>query len=146
MDDEAIVAQALSIVERGLKDPGEAYDNTSRVSDFLRLKMSAYEREVFAVMLLDTRHRLIEFTELFYGTVNKAHVYPREIVKASLAANAAAVILAHNHPSGVAEPSSADLVLTKQLKEALALLDITVLDHFVVSQGTTVSLAARGLL
>ena len=146
MDDEAIVAHALAIVERDLKNPGEAYDSSAGVSDFLRLKMSAYEREVFAVMLLDTRHRLIEFAELFFGTVNKAHVYPREIVKASLAANAAAVILAHNHPSGVAEPSSTDLVLTKQLKEALALLDIAVLDHFIVCQGTTVSLASRGLV
>ena len=101
-------------------------------------------REVFVVLLLDTRHRLIEFHELFQGTINAASVHPREVVKLALQKNAAAVIVAHNHPSGSAEPSAADIEITKSLKAALALLDIRLLDHFIVGKGEVASLADMG--
>jgi DNA repair protein RadC len=96
-------------------------------------------------MLLDSQHRLLKYTELFFGTVNAASVYPREIVKATLAVNAAAVILAHNHPSGIAEPSQADIAITKRIKDALSLIDVPVLDHIIVAQ-ESVSFAQRGLI
>jgi DNA repair protein RadC len=101
---------------------------------------------VFACLFLDNRHRVIEYRELFNGTIDGASVHPREVVRQALTANAAAVIFAHNHPSGVAEPSRADELLTRRLKEALALVDIRVLDHLVVGDGDAVSFAERGLL
>jgi DNA repair protein RadC len=103
-------------------------------------------REVFAVLFLDTRHRAIAFEELFQGTIDGAHVYPREVTRRALAHNAAAAICGHNHPSGNAEPSGADRSITARLKEALALVDVRLLDHIVVGDGTPVSLAARGWL
>ncbi len=102
--------------------------------------------EVFGCLFLDNRHRVLGFLELFRGTLNGASVHPREVVKEALAANAAAVILAHNHPSGVAEPSGADLALTRRLAEALALVEIRVLDHLIIGDGEAMSLAARGLM
>jgi DNA repair protein RadC len=107
--------------------------------------MASYEREVFAVLLLDNQHRLIEYQELFFGTIDAASVYPREVVKVAFNCNAAAVIFAHNHPSGIAEPSNADKHITQKLRDALALIDIRVLDHFVVGE-TCVSFAERGYL
>ncbi|MFM5035487.1 JAB domain-containing protein [Aeromonas media] len=112
----------------------------------LRLKMGEYEREVFAVMLLDNQHRLLDYQELFFGTINAGTVHPREVVKAALNKNAAAVILAHNHPSGVVEPSDADKALTVRLKELLEVVDVQVIDHFVVGQHDIASFAERGLL
>ena len=112
----------------------------------LALQLAGRPQEVFAVLFLDGQHRLILWRELFQGTLTQTSVYPREVVKAALAHNAAAVILAHNHPSGVAEPSRADEYLTATLKSALALLDVRVLDHIVFGRGQTVSLAERGLL
>ncbi len=103
-------------------------------------------QEIFCCLFLDTRHRVLAFEELFRGTLDGAAVYPREVVKKALAHNAAAVILAHNHPSGVAEPSRADEALTQRLKDALALVDIQVLDHLVVGDGDITSFAERGLL
>ena len=105
-----------------------------------------YEREVFAVMLLDNQHRLLDYQELFFGTINAGSVYPREVVKAVLGKNAAAVILAHNHPSGMAEPSDADKAITARLQEVLEVVDVQVLDHFVVGQHDAVSFAERGLI
>ena len=104
------------------------------------------EYEVFAVMFLDTRHRVIDFVEMFRGTIDSATIHPREVAKEALTRNAAAVIIAHNHPSGIAEPSTADQRLTARLVDALALLDIRVLDHIVVGEGETTSFADRGLL
>ncbi|MEX1221768.1 MAG: DNA repair protein RadC [Idiomarina sp.] len=124
---------------------GDAYCNPQNVKDFLQYKLAHQEREVFSVMLLDSQHRLIEFRELFQGTINAAPVYAREVVKAALETNAAAVIFSHNHPSGVPEPSEADKRVTERLKQALQLIDITILDHIVVGE-TTVSFAERGLL
>ena len=108
--------------------------------------MSGLKREVFALLLLDSQHQLIAFRKLFFGTINSAAVYPREIVKQALSDNAAAVILVHNHPSGIAEPSQADVCITAQIQQALSTIDIRVLDHFVVAGTTTVSFAQRGLI
>ena len=114
--------------------------------DFLTAKLRDLEHEVFCCIYLDKRHRLIEFQELFRGTIDGASVHPREIVKLALQRNSAAVIVAHNHPSGVAEPSQADELITRRVKEALALVDIRLLDHIIVGDGVSVSLAERGLL
>ncbi|TRW48355.1 DNA repair protein RadC [Aliidiomarina halalkaliphila] len=124
---------------------GQSFCNPNTVKDFLRFKLAPYEREVFGVMLLDSQHQLLEFRELFYGTINAAPVYPREVVKAVIETNAAAVIFAHNHPSGVAEPSDADKRVTERLKTALNTIDVATLDHIVVGK-ETVSFAERGLL
>ena len=122
------------------------FDAPEMVRDFLRLNLAERMHEVFCVMYLDAQHRLIRFEELFRGTLTQTSVYPREVVKQALAYNAAAVILAHNHPSGVAEPSRADEHLTHALKSALALVDVRVLDHMVVARGGVVSMAERGLM
>jgi DNA repair protein RadC len=116
------------------------------VRDWLRLYCANLEHEVFLILLLDSQNRLIEAHELFRGTLSQTSVYPREVVKYTLARNAAAVLFAHNHPSGVAEPSRADELLTQNLKQALALVDVRVLDHFVVAGTNTVSFAQRGLI
>jgi DNA repair protein RadC len=114
--------------------------------DFLSARLRDLEHEVFCCIYLDKRHRLIQFEELFRGTIDGASVHPREIVKLALQKNAAAVIVAHNHPSGVAEPSQADELITQRVKEALALVDIRLLDHIIVGEGVSVSLAERGLM
>lgn len=116
----------------------------TQVRDYLSVKMCDYRREVFAVLLLDNQHRLLGSHELFSGTIDGASVYPREVVRLALEKQAAAVILAHNHPSGIAEPSRADIAITKRLREALQLVDIRLLDHFVIGRGEVVSLAERG--
>jgi DNA repair protein RadC len=110
------------------------------------LAIGSREYEVFVCLWLDAQHRVISFQEPFRGTLTQTSVYPREIVKAALAANAAAVIFAHNHPSGVAQPSQADELLTRNLREALALIDVKVLDHFIVAGAQSLSFAERGLL
>ena len=108
--------------------------------------LADYDREVFACLFLDTRHQILAFEKLFYGTIDGTTVYPREVVKRALALNAAAVILAHNHPSGVAEPSNADERITRRLKVALELVDIRTLDHIIVGGTKTMSMASRGLV
>jgi DNA repair protein RadC len=123
----------------------DVFSSSQSTKDFVRFKLGNYEREVFAVMLLDNQHKLIEFRELFFGTIDAAAVYPREVVKVVLEMNAAAVIFTHNHPSGVAEPSQADKAITKRLSDALGLIDVRVLDHIVVGE-EAVSFAERGLL
>jgi DNA repair protein RadC len=125
---------------------GDVLASPEAVRDYLRLSLAALPHETFVVLFLDSQHRLIAADELFRGTLAQTSVYPREVVKAALAHNAAAVILAHNHPSGVAEPSRADELLTQALKQALALVDIRTLDHFVVAGHRVVSFAERGLL
>ncbi len=116
------------------------------VRDFLTLRMAHLEHEVFWCLWVDSQNRLIEAEEMFRGTLTQTSVYPREVVKRALAVNAAGVILAHNHPSGVAEPSRADELLTNSLKSSLAVVDVKVLDHFVVAGTQSLSFAARGLL
>ncbi|VAW57317.1 UPF0758 family protein [hydrothermal vent metagenome] len=124
---------------------GDSLTSPQQTRQFLTSKLREYPYEVFAVLFLDQRHRIIQFEELFRGTIDGASVYPREVVKKALQHNAAAVIFAHNHPSGVAEPSQSDERITLRLKEALSLVDIRVLDHFVVGD-EVVSFAERGLL
>ena len=124
----------------------EVLSSPQVVRDFLRIKLGGVEHEVFAVLMLDAQNRLIKYVELFRGTVSQASVYPREVLKRALAHNAAGVILAHNHPSGVAEPSIQDQALTRTLAEALGLVDVKVLDHFIVAPGACLSFAERGLL
>lgn len=125
----------------------DALASPQAVRDFLQLKLSALAHEVFVVLLLDTQNRLIESHELFRGTLNQTSVYPREVCRLALLKNAAAVIFAHNHPSGAPEPSSADRTLTTQLKAALELVDVRVLDHFIVAPGRPpLSFAERGLI
>ncbi|MDP4300934.1 RadC family protein [Leptothrix discophora] len=122
------------------------FDSPDKVREFLRLHLSARQSEVFAVMFLDSGHRLLSYEPMFQGSIAQTTVYPREVVKRALALNAAAAILAHNHPSGLAEPSRADELLTRRLSDALALVDVRVLDHLVVGGAQVVSLAERGLM
>ena len=124
----------------------DALESIAAVRDYLRLTIGRRDYEVFMVLFLDTKHRVIAPEEMFRGTLSQASVYPREVVKRSMAHNAAAVIFAHNHPSGVAEPSAADEAITQALRNALALLDVRVLDHLVVAGNEIVSFAERGLL
>ena len=125
----------------------DSFTSPGKVRDWLRLKLASRGHEVFMALWLDAQNRLLKADELFSGTLTQTSVYPREVVKAALANNAAAVILAHNHPSGIAEPSRADEMLTRSLKEALALVDVKVLDHFIVAGNTPpLSFAERGLL
>lgn len=143
------IEAARELVMRALKEElsrGSALSSPSAVRDYLRLLLSGKEHEVFVVVFLDAQHRVIETEELFRGTLTQTSVYPREVVKRALSQNAAAVIFAHNHPSGVAEPSRADELLTTALKQALALVDVRVLDHFVIAGNTTTSFAERGLI
>lgn len=125
---------------------GSALANPGATREFLRMRLRDLPYEVFCCVFLDNRHRVIAFEELFRGTIDGASVHPREVVRQALARNAAAVILAHNHPSGLAEPSHADELITRRLKEALGLVDIRVLDHLVVGDGVCESFAERGLL
>lgn len=122
------------------------FDSPQKVKDFVALRLSALRHEVFAVMYLDSQHRLIEMQELFQGTLAQTSVYPREVLRQALVLNAGAAILVHNHPSGVAEPSRADERLTESLTAALRVIDVRVLDHLVVGAGAVVSFAERGLL
>jgi len=145
-DHDAVIAQALAIMESRLQYRGDALGSPQAVRDYLRLKIADREHEVFVALFLDSQNRLISADELFRGTLAQTSVYPREVVKAALRHNAAAVIFAHNHPSGVAEPSRADELLTTALKQALALVDTRVLDHIIVASEKTTSFAERGLL
>jgi DNA repair protein RadC len=142
-------AAAIELARRSLQDQLKertALTSPGAVRDYLRLALSRREEEVFVCIWLDAQHKVIEIKEAFTGTLTQTSVYPREIVKAALARNAAAVIFAHNHPSGVAQPSQADELLTRNLKEALALVEVKVLDHFIVAGNQAISFAERGLL
>ncbi|HBR5009470.1 RadC family protein [Klebsiella pneumoniae] len=140
------VQRALSLLEKHLREPGALFTSTAAVRDWLRLKMTGLEREVFMVLFLDNQHRLLECETLFSGTINSTEVHPREVVKAGLRHNAATAVLAHNHPSGHSEPSDADRRITERLKQALDLVDIRLLDHLVVGRMDIVSFAERGWL
>ena len=122
------------------------FDSPGRVKDYLGLQLAGRPQEVFAVLFLDGQHRLLRLEEMFHGTLTQTSVYPREVLRRALTLNAGAVVLAHNHPSGVAEPSRADEYLTQTLKTALQMIDVRVLDHIIVGQGQVVSMAERGLL
>jgi DNA repair protein RadC len=145
----ARIAAALELARRSLAEQlaeRPSLGNPRDSGDYLSARLRHLPYEVFGCLYLDNRHRVLAFEELFRGTVDGAHVHPREVVRACLRHNACAVIFAHNHPSGVAEPSQADRAITRELREALRLVDVRVLDHLVIGAGTPVSMAARGLL
>ncbi|MBK6618960.1 MAG: DNA repair protein RadC [Nitrosomonas sp.] len=142
---QAVMEMARRALAEQIKQ-GAIMDSPQSVKDYLRLSMRSKPHEIFTVIFLDGQHRTIVTEELFRGTLTQASVYPREVVKRALFHNAAAVILAHNHPSGLAEPSKADEMLTQSLKQALALVDVRVLDHFVIGSEEVVSFAERGLI
>lgn len=144
--EQRTVKAALRILERELGKRGPALTSSSAARDYLRLRLGGRDHETFVCLWLDTQMRLIRCEELFRGTIYESCIYHREVVKAALAANAAAVIFAHNHPSGVAEPSQSDELITRSLKDALALVDVKVLDHFIVTDHTALSFSERGLL
>ena len=145
-------AQLQAVLEMGRRHLAaqlardSALESPQAVRDYLKARLRHEPHEVFACLFLDTRHRVLAFEVLFHGSIDGASVYPRQVVKRALAHNAAALILTHNHPSGVAEPSQADRQLTQRLKEALALVEVRVLDHFVIGDGEPVSLAEYGWL
>ncbi|RKZ55149.1 MAG: hypothetical protein DRQ44_18160 [Gammaproteobacteria bacterium] len=141
-----IIRRALKILETRMTYQTDFFTSPEDTKNYLRLKLGCREREVFAVMYLSNRNQLISYEELFLGTIDGATVHVREIVKLGLSLNAASIICAHNHPSGVCEPSHADEMITKRIKDACALMDIKVLDHLIVSATDSVSLAERGLI
>ncbi len=147
LPERCVVARELvrRWLDEELKREG-VLNSPGAVRDCLRIHFAGSERESFVVMFLDSQNRLISTHELFRGTLTQTSVYPREVVKAALRENAAAVIFSHNHPSGVAEPSKADELLTQALKQALSLVDVRVLDHFIVAGASVLSFAERGLL
>jgi DNA repair protein RadC len=142
---EEVLSQARRVLSHRVRR-GATMSSPQAVKDYLLLQIGALEHEVFCLLFLDAQHRIIAFKQMFRGTVTQTSVYPREVVKESLGLNAAAVILAHNHPSGSVEPSRADEFLTQTLKTALALVDVRVLDHLVVAGAEVASFAERGLL
>lgn len=142
---QAVLEMARRALNEELKT-GDVMNSPGLVKDFLRLSLSNKPHEVFVGIFLDARHRIIASEELFSGTLTQTSVYPREVVKRALHHNAAAIIFAHNHPSGVAEPSHADKVLTQSLKQALALIDVKVLDHFIVGNGAVMSFAEQDMI
>ena len=144
----ALLQAALEIgrrfLDQSLRKQGPL-SSPSRAADFLTHQLRDQKREIFAIIYLDTRHQVIDYEELFAGTLNGATVHPREVVRSVLEKNASAVILAHNHPSGIAEPSQSDAILTKRLQESLQLIDVRLLDHLVIGDGEYVSMSDRGL-
>lgn len=145
LDDDTIIERALRILEARMRR-GPLLNSPGTVRDYLGLKLGGLEHEVFTVVYLDSQHQVLECVDEFRGTVNATSVYPREIVRNALRLNASAVIFAHNHPSGCVEPSRSDEHLTQSLKSALKLVDVRVVDHFVVGGGRYVSFAERGLV
>lgn len=142
-DEDSIIAHALAILFNRIKS-GPVFDSPQAMRDYLALRHAGLQREQFDVIFLDSQHRLIECETLFVGTLTQTSVYPREVVKRCLELNASAVVLAHNHPSGKAEASTADIHLTQTLKSALSLVDVRVLDHFVTGGDRAISMAERG--
>lgn len=146
---DQIIANAIEILRQRLANPGEALTNPAAVRNLLALKLAGEQSEKFSVLLLDNQNRVLGYEVMFHGTIDSASVYPREVVKMALQYNAAAIILSHNHPSGNAEPSQADIQLTRRLKEALELISIRVLDHIIVGGSVDMqmtSMAERGLV
>lgn len=144
--EDATIRRALRIIENRLREPGAAMCAPAEVKDYLSLRLAGLEHEVFTAVFLDAQYRVIAAEELFRGTLTQTAVFPREVVKRALYHNAAAVIFAHNHPSGKAEPSQADHLVTRALKAALALVDVRALDHFIIAGAVAISFAEMGWL
>ncbi len=144
--EDGVIQKALDILASRIRKAESFLNSPGAVRDFLRIKMTGLEHEVFSIVFLNAQHGVIAVEEMFRGTLSQTTVYPREILKRVMHHNAAAVILAHNHPSGLAEPSHADKNLTETLRKTFSLIDVTVLDHFIVAGGECISFAERGLL
>lgn len=144
-EDDEVIVRAVGILRARFKER-DVFSSPDAVKDYLRLQAQGLAHEVFSVMYLDAQNRLLEYERLFRGTLTQTSVYPREVVKQALAMNAAGVVLHHNHPSGMCQPSRADEALTETLKAALALVDVRVLDHIITSDGGALSMAERGVL
>ena len=144
--DDWIIRQAIALLEQRVFKAGPLLDQPQAVKDDLRLKLVAEPNEVFAIVFMNSQHRVLAYEPMFKGTLDSTAVYPRVVVQRALELNAGAVIFSHQHPSGCTEPSNADRVLTDRLKAALALIDVRVLDHIIVGQGTPYSFAESGLL
>ncbi|WP_313025559.1 RadC family protein [Pseudomonas lopnurensis] len=142
--EDLVIEEAMRILDRRLFHRGPELIKPESVARYLKLKLARLEHEAFSVVFLDSKHRPLAFEILFHGTVDSAVVYPRQVVKRALAHNASAIILAHNHPSGCCDPSSADRTLTQRLKDALAFVDVRVLDHFIIGAGEPQSMAELG--
>lgn len=145
VDAEEIIRAARAVAQTKMAT-GDFFTDPNTARNFFSVQLSGLDREVFGVAFLNTRHQLIKYEELFFGTIDGAEVHPREIVKAALNCNAAAVILTHNHPSDNPEPSAADRAVTSRIKQSLALVDVRVLDHIIVARTETVSMAEKGLI
>lgn len=146
-EEQRLIKRAIEILDRHFTTNKPAFTSPDAVADYLRLKLTPCTEETFVAMFLDTKHRILAYEELFRGTIDSANVHPRVIVRRALQHNSAAVIVAHNHPSGNPEPSAADGAVTARIKQALSLVDIRLLDHFIVGfESKPVSLAARGLV
>lgn len=146
LTDEEVISMAVAIINHRFGLKRASLNSPALVRDYLKLTLTSKEHEVFVCVFIDAQNRVIAVEELFRGTLTQTSVYPREVVKAALQHNCAAVIFAHNHPSGVAEPSHADQCLTTSLKQALAMVDVKVLDHFIIAADQSLSMAERGLL
>ena len=144
--EDAMINRALSILFRRMGTPGELMKSPQAVKNYLRLHLGGRDHEVFVVLFLDVKNRLIACDEMFRGTLTQTSVYPREVIKATLAHNAAAVVLGHNHPSGAIDPSEADQRITRALVQALGLIDVRVLDHIIVTATESYSFAEHGLI
>ena len=144
-EQESLITLALNLLQDRHR-PGDLLESPAQTRSFLRLRLANHTAEAFGCVFLDSAHRVLDVKELFQGTIDGAAVYPRVVVQQALALNAAAILFYHNHPSGVAEPSTADTRITERLQSALALIDVRVLDHIVVSTADSVSFAERGLL
>ncbi|VTU12931.1 DNA repair protein RadC [Variovorax sp. SRS16] len=142
---ERCIQQALEVLERRIRN-GPCFERSDTVKDFLRIRLARKDYEVFAIIWMDSRHRMIEFNELFRGTLSRSSVYPRELVREAIRFNAAACVLSHNHPSGSCEPSSEDIAMTRSIRVALATIDVRVLDHVIVAVEGTLSMAEHGLM
>ncbi|MCG8053938.1 MAG: DNA repair protein RadC [Candidatus Thiodiazotropha taylori] len=145
VEQDTLIRLALSVLANRYQK-GQPLTSPATMREYFQVRYGELEHEVFSMVMLDNRHRLIDVEEMFRGTIDGASVYPREVVKAALKRNAAAVAFIHNHPSGSTEPSDADKRITERLKDALALIDVRVLDHLIVTHESTVSFAERGLL
>jgi len=144
VNEDALIQQALQLLDRRYFQRGELLIQPADAAAYLKLRLAPYRQEVFALLCLDSRNRVLGFDELFFGSIDGASVYPRQVVIKALEHNAASVIFSHNHPSGCPEPSNADRVLTQRLTEALALVEVRVLDHIIIGEGRPLSLAEFG--
>lgn len=146
INEQRIIRRAMRLLEKYQRQPGEQFIATGFTKNWLQLRLARQEREIFMALYLDNQNRLLEHETLFLGTINNTEVHPREIVKSALRHNAAAVILAHNHPSGVTDASKADRTITDRIVNALNLVEVRVLDHFIIGDGDTLSFAEMGWL